>query len=94
TEYIIPTIWVIGGGQIYTQSLPLADYLLLSRVSRADGQQVLCDTHLDLGQQHDFVRIKDHNEFGSGAMFPFDTSHQEGDWTFEFQLWQRSPKSG
>ena len=87
----IPNIWIIGGGQIYSQAFPLADYLFLTRIGRLDGDPVQCDIFLDLEKGKDFQRITAQDDLCNLVPFwgQYDGNLQEGPWTMEFQVWEK-----
>ncbi len=70
----VPLICVIGGGQIYKQLLPLADFIWLTQVDCAP----LADT---------FFQFEEHLwELTSDEAHPADEKH---DFPFRFQEWKR-----
>ena len=84
-------IWIMGGAEIYNQSFGMADKIYITRVERLDGVEIECDTFLDLSKLDQLYYRLDQDAvtkvLGGDALPGW---HTEGEYKFEFQIWQKS----
>lgn len=83
----VSTIWIIGGGQIYDQSFPLASRLFLTRVR--SETPLASDTFLDMSEMTKFRRLDDGEIRGLLGIEMTVGWQREGEFEFEFQVWER-----
>lgn len=81
----IKNIFIIGGAQIYNDTLSVIDNLLITEIEAKDGIEM--DTFLDKEYiKHNFVRDE-----GLNDLVGFDASgkHEENGFSYEFTLYRR-----
>ncbi len=86
-----PTVWIVGGAQIYSQSLSIVDSIFLTRVKNTGSDQIKCDTFLDLNILATDFRLLSSDEMkilmGPETVTGWQT---EGDYLYEYQIWVRN----
>ncbi|KAI8893894.1 dihydrofolate reductase-like domain-containing protein [Globomyces pollinis-pini] len=81
----IDSVFVIGGGQIYSLALPYTDLLFITRVE--SPQAIQCDVFLDINMEQ-FQRVDD-GQFKELLPFVETMPFNEGTFQCQFQLWKK-----
>ncbi|KAI9137253.1 dihydrofolate reductase-like domain-containing protein [Paraphysoderma sedebokerense] len=86
----VKSIYIIGGGQIYTEALQSAQCKLvfLTDVKKKDGKEVDCDTYFPELEKDLWERVS-HQDLEKIIGEKIQKEVEEGEWRYEFCLYRR-----
>jgi dihydrofolate reductase len=85
TDHNCSVLWVIGGAEIYRLAYESADFLYVTRIY--PQEEIECSTFLDISLYE--FRMLSKEEFKAILPNQVPNRQKEGDFEYEFQIWER-----